>query len=284
MALSKNNDADSSGSVVFFACNYQSALHPGQKLTPEQAFRSNKDYPDAVRECYRAYLNAGCSVLLTNSNYPLTSHRLSDHDWEQYAAASVARAFEVSAGKVALWGIIRSPGPLLLPQVAQIQTRLNLYRQAVKLFLSLHCHGIFLDGFRDIVDARCALNACGHEKVPAVSINFDVVNVDPEQQIPEMNVSTLGPALDPFQPRFILLNSPGTPAEILPYYRDFASTTHSPHGLAVNGGSPAWSHDEKLAEELTLIGFHVLGGAEGMTPFYLESVIKRFKDHHPPPP
>jgi len=127
-------------------------------------WRANLDAPQAVVEVHRAYLQAGCDVLITNT---LTMNRVyvETHNVEvsvrevNQAGAKLAR--EAAGDDRCVLGDMSSTGQFLEPYGTYKESQFHeAFRQQAGVLAEAGVDGFIIETVFDLREALCALRAC----------------------------------------------------------------------------------------------------------------------------
>ncbi len=254
--------------------------------------RANLDAPQAVLEVHRAYAQAGCDALITNT---LTMNRIyiethnvgvSVRDVNR-AGAELAR--EAAGDKLCVLGDLSSTGQLLEPYGTYKETQFyDAFREQAEVLTQAGVDGFIIETMFDLREALCALRACKESFwLPViVSIAFQtdknggrtMMGDTAEQcarQLTEAGADVIGANcgdLDPMQmSRVVAL---------------LRAATDRPLAAQPNAGKPQLVENktvfdmepEAFAEgvaECIRAGAQIVGGCCGTTPEHIRAVYER---------
>jgi len=126
--------------------------------------RANLDAPQAVVEVHRAYVQAGCNAVITNT---LTMNRIyiETHNVDvsvrevNQAGAKLAR--EAAGGDRCVLGDMSSTGQLLEPYgVYKVSQFEEAFREQAQVLAEAGVDGLIIETVFDLREALCALRAC----------------------------------------------------------------------------------------------------------------------------
>jgi len=126
--------------------------------------RTNLDAPQAVVEVHRAYLDAGCDVLIANT---LTMNRVYvethnvDVSVRDANQAGVRLAREAAGGGRCVLGDMSSTGQLLEPYGTYAESQFEeAFREQAQVLAEAGADGLIVETVFDLREALCALRAC----------------------------------------------------------------------------------------------------------------------------
>jgi 5-methyltetrahydrofolate--homocysteine methyltransferase len=125
---------------------------------------ANLDTPQAVLEVHRAYAQARCDALITNT---LTMNRIyieTHHvcvPVRDVNRAGVELAREAAGGRLCVLGDLSSTGQLLEPYGTYKETQFHdAFREQVEVLAEAGVDGFIIETMFDLREALCALRAC----------------------------------------------------------------------------------------------------------------------------
>ncbi|MBN2382530.1 cobalamin-dependent protein [bacterium] len=217
--------------------------------------------PDLVREYYRSCIETGLSLLVTVPVPTLIESGLVEDEWRKRAYHAVRLALEVSQDRTPVWGQLRSiqRGPERWSR-DEYSKRQKIYEHAAAMIVEAGCTEILLTGFRTIIEARAAFNACRAEGSERPGLSFSLDRTDQESSKPGIQAECVGPACDPFGPRCILLEMPALDMVWLRQYRALAEQSRSPVGFSCADFTSVNSKTGEIARILKDTRLDYLGG------------------------
>jgi len=249
-----------SGSLYF-----SDRLESGGPQSAHEAFEANLSAAHSVLSYYRACVQNGCSILFSNTPVAFDEEHWSFPEWEKRVRQSLQLAFEAAQHKVPVWGLVpASVQPARDWSYALYCERQEQYRRAAALFLDAGCPGVFLSGFRSIVDARCALNGVDQAGCRFRGLSFRLEGLEglDSGPGPELDVSCVGTALDPFQPTYLVLEGHYLDTQLLAQFQKLRENSYSPVGLSVRSLAQLPDQVEETRKVLEQIGFSFLGAGQ----------------------
>ena len=140
--------------------------------------QNNLDAPQALLQIHRAYVNAGCDALTTNT---LTMNRIyiETHNVgvsvRDVNRAGVELAKQAAGDQICVVGDMSSTGQLLEPYGTYKESQFyDAFREQAEVLADAGVDGFIIETMFDLREALCALHACKeNSKLPAVvSIAF----------------------------------------------------------------------------------------------------------------
>jgi len=256
--------------------------------------RANLDTPQAVLEVHRAYAQAGCDALITNT---LTMNRIyiethnvgvSVRDVNR-TGAELAR--EAAGDESCVLGDMSSTGQLLEPYGTYKETQFyDAFREQTEVLAQAGVDGFIIETMFDLREALCALRACKESfSLPViVSIAFQtdknggrtMMGDTAEQsarQLTDTGADVIGANcgdLDPMQmSRVVAL---------------LRAATDRPLAAQPNAGRPQLIEDRTVFDmepaafsegvaECVLAGAQIVGGCCGTTPEHIRAVYQQIR-------
>jgi len=256
---------------------------------------ANLDAPQAVLEVHRAYAQAGCDALITNT---LTMNRIyiETHDVGvsvrdvNRAGAELAR--EAAGDRLCVLGDLSSTGQLLEPYGTHKEAQFHdAFREQAEVLAQAGVDGFIIETMFDLREALCALRACNERfLLPViVSIAFQpdknggrtMMGDTADQcarQLTDAGADVIGANcgdLDPMQM-----------SRVVGLLR---AATGLPLAAQPNAGKPKLLEDSTVFDmepaafsegvaECIRAGAQIVGGCCGTTPEHIRAVCERIKD------
>lgn len=253
--------------------------------------RWNLENPDAVRALYRAYINAGSDIILTNTfggtRYRLERDGLSEMTAEiNRTAARLAR--EVAGEKIIVFGDIGPTGKLLKPLGPLVSAdAVDAFAEQAAALAEGDVDAILIETMSDLDEAKLAIE--GVRKVTAlpilVTFSFDtrghtMMGLKPAiaaHAIWDLGVTAVGAncgrtlsetltaiqAMHQAVPEAVLMAKPN------------AGLPHIDGGDLVYDVTPEIMAD--YAKQFAAEGVKIFGGCCGSTPAHIQAVVGAFK-------
>jgi len=250
---------------------------------------NNLDAPEAVREIHRAYVQAGCDALVTNT---LTMNRVyvETHNVGVPVAdvnrAGAALAREAAGNDRCVLGNMSSTGQLLEPYGSYTEAGfVEAFREQAQVLAEAGVDAFLIESMFDLREAMCALQACKEvAPLPAlVSVAF---------QTPKDGGRTMmGHTADAFARHLTAGGADaigancgdldgGQMAEVVAHLR---ATTELPIAAQPNAGKPRLVDDKTVFDmepapfaegiaQCIEAGARIVGGCCGTTPAHIEAV------------
>jgi 5-methyltetrahydrofolate--homocysteine methyltransferase len=253
---------------------------------------TNLEAPQAVLEVHRAYAQAGCDALITNT---LTMNRIyiETHNVgvsvRDVNRAGVELAREAAGDSLCVLGDLSSTGQLLEPYGTYKETQFyDAFREQAEVLAQTGVDGFIIETMFDLREAMCALRACKESfSLPViVSIAFQtdqnggrtMMGDSAEQcarQLTDASANVIGANcgdLDPVQmSRVVAL---------------LRAATDRPLAAQPNAGKPQLLEDRTVFDmepaafsegiaECIRAGAQIVGGCCGTTPEHVRAVYER---------
>ena len=262
-----------------------SGLKPGE--CPELI---NTERPEMIEKIHRAYIEAGSSVITTNT-FGGTSLKLAHYGLEskvaEINAAAVKAAKRAAEGRAKVAGDMGPTGKFIEPLGdLGFETAFNAYLEQAKALADAGADYIIIETFIDLQEMRAALLAAKEAtNIPVIcqmSYSEDgrtVTGTDPE---------TAATVLDALGADVIGVNCSLGPEELVPVVKKLAESTEKPIIVQPNAGLPKFIEGKTVfpmtpedfaywTPKLIEAGASFVGGCCGTTPDHIRAVAQAAK-------
>ncbi len=252
----------------------------------EQSETWNLSHPDRIKELYKGYLNAGCTVFNTNT---FGANRFHDpENLEETVRAGVRLAHEArtETGRQDNAYIALDIGPTgkLLEPMGDLSfdDAVDAFKEVIRYGLEEHPDLVLIETMSDSLEAKAALLAakesCG---LPVfITCTFDAKG----KMLTGGTVQSLIPMLEGLGADAVGINCSLGPREMIPIIEDLVNIASVPVIVNPNAGLPETRHGrtvykigpEEFAscmKDIALLGVQGVGGCCGTTPEHIRRVI-----------
>ncbi|MDR1885821.1 MAG: homocysteine S-methyltransferase family protein [Synergistaceae bacterium] len=255
----------------------------------------NLEHPDRVEGLHRAYVEAGCDILLTNTfggnRFKLEENSLDDRIGEIHeAAVSIARRAASAAPerRILIFGDVSSTGRLPRPSGdGSFEDCRRVYAEQASLLLEAGCDGLIVETMTDIKELKSALVAIREvsREVPLIAqMSFDSSGTT----LTGASVEVFAAVANDLDVDALGMNCLVGPAETLQNLRRLSGLTNCLLSVEPNAGDPHFDGQNTLymtdaatfslyVEEFVECGASLVGGCCGTTPDHIRAVAAMLK-------
>ncbi len=137
----------------------------------------NVQYPDRVRDVARAFVEAGSSIVVANTQQAKrgrVSPALRDEDLREWILSGVRLAREVAAGRAAVFGGVGPTGKSLSAREGTVKWFRECFEFQVGALLEAGVEAILIEGMADLSEARLAVEVAKAQGATVIaSMVFD---------------------------------------------------------------------------------------------------------------
>lgn len=254
-----------------------------QNQLPEEVNITN---PEIVIDIHRAYIEAGCQIISTNT-FGANAYKVdsSPYTVEQLITAAVQNAKKAAAGtdtKIALdigpiGKMLRPNGDLAFEEAYQI------YKQMIECGVKNGVDLIFFETIADLLEMKAGILAAKENATLPIfcSMTFEAN----QRTFAGVSVPAMAAVLEGLGADVIGFNCSLGPTEMLPLVQQLATCTNLPILVKANAGLPNLKTNEydidaqqfcdALAPHIQA-GAGIIGGCCGTTPEYIQKLSTRY--------
>ncbi|MDR1481801.1 MAG: homocysteine S-methyltransferase family protein [Synergistaceae bacterium] len=250
----------------------------------------NLEHPDKVETLHRAYVEAGCDLLLTNTfggnRFKLEENSLEDKIGEIHAAAvDIARraAGAAPGRRILVFGDISSTGRLPRPSGdGSFEECRRVYAEQASLLLEAGCDGLIVETMTDIKEMKSALIAIREisADVPLIAqMSFD----ESGSTLTGASIEVFAAVANDLEVDALGMNCLIGPEGMLGNLRRLAPLTNCLLSVEPNAGDPYFDGQKTAygidaaafslyAEEFVEAGASLIGGCCGTNSDYIKAI------------
>ena len=252
----------------------------------------NIEKPEVVKNIHRAYIEAGSTIIETNtfgaSALKLDHYGLADRVAEINAAA-VKIAKEAAAGRAKVAGSMGPTGRFVVPLGdLEFEDAYHCFAEQAKALVQAGADYLIIETCIDIQEMRAALLA-SKDVAPNVPVICQLSYSEDGRTVTGTDPQSAAIILSAMGADIIGVNCSLGPEQLVPIVRTLAQNCDTPISVQPNAGMPYLKDGEtifpmgpaefgKWAEKLLAAGATYLGGCCGTTPDHIRALADALKD------
>ena len=252
----------------------------------------NIEKPEVVKNIHRAYIEAGSTIIETNtfgaSALKLDHYGLADRVAEINAAA-VKIAKEAAAGRAKVAGSMGPTGRFVVPLGdLEFEDAYRCFAEQAKALVQAGADYLIIETCIDIQEMRAALLA-SKDVAPNVPVICQLSYSEDGRTVTGTDPQSAAIILSAMGADIIGVNCSLGPEQLVPIVRTLAQNCDTPISVQPNAGMPYLKDGEtifpmgpaefgKWAEKLLAAGATYLGGCCGTTPDHIRALADALKD------
>ena len=252
----------------------------------------NIEKPEVVKNIHRAYIEAGSTIIETNtfgaSALKLDHYGLADRVAEINAAA-VKIAKEAAAGRAKVAGSMGPTGRFVVPLGdLEFEDAYRCFAEQAKALVQAGADYLIIETCIDIQEMRAALLA-SKDVAPNVPVICQLSYSEDGRTVTGTDPQSAAIILSAMGADIIGVNCSLGPEQLVPIVRTLAKNCDTPISVQPNAGMPYLKDGEtifpmgpaefgKWAEKLLAAGATYLGGCCGTTPDHIRALADALKD------
>lgn len=256
----------------------------------------NIEKPEVVKNIHRAYIEAGSTIIETNtfgaSALKLDHYGLADRVAEINAAA-VKIAKEAAAGRAKVAGSMGPTGRFVVPLGdLEFEDAYRCFAEQAKALVQAGADYLIIETCIDIQEMRAALLA-SKDVAPNVPVICQLSYSEDGRTVTGTDPQSAAIILSAMGADIIGVNCSLGPEQLVPIVRTLAKNCDTPISVQPNAGMPYLKDGEtifpmgpaefgKWAEKLLAAGATYLGGCCGTTPDHIRALADALKDSTEP--
>lgn len=256
----------------------------------------NIEKPEVVKNIHRAYIEAGSTIIETNtfgaSALKLDHYGLADRVAEINAAA-VKIAKEAAAGRAKVAGSMGPTGRFVVPLGdLEFEDAYRCFAEQAKALVQAGADYLIIETCIDIQEMRAALLA-SKDVAPNVPVICQLSYSEDGRTVTGTDPQSAAIILSAMGADIIGVNCSLGPEQLVPIVRTLAQNCDTPISVQPNAGMPYLKDGEtifpmgpaefgKWAEKLLAAGATYLGGCCGTTPDHIRALADALKDSTEP--
>lgn len=256
----------------------------------------NIEKPEVVKNIHRAYIEAGSTIIETNtfgaSALKLDHYGLADRVAEINAAA-VKIAKEAAAGRAKVAGSMGPTGRFVVPLGdLEFEDAYHCFAEQAKALVQAGADYLIIETCIDIQEMRAALLA-SKDIAPNVPVICQLSYSEDGRTVTGTDPQSAAIILSAMGADIIGVNCSLGPEQLVPIVRTLAQNCDTPISVQPNAGMPYLKDGEtifpmgpaefgKWAEKLLAAGATYLGGCCGTTPDHIRALADALKDSTEP--